>query len=275
MERRTVTAPTAEPIHITEAKAHLNIPAAFTDDDTLIGGHITVAREYVEKISGHYLVLQTHEVSLDDFPSEDEIKLGAPLLAIVSLKYTDYTSVETTWAASNYFADTFRQPGYLKLGYDIGWPSIEPYPKNAVRVQYKVGYAVPFTAATNDVLTATGHTLGDTDVTRVFNSGGALPTASGLAAATDLYARDVVVNTSLKLAATSGGAALDITATGSGNNYLALDSARQGFPASMIHAMKLVLSHLYENREATVEANLQTIPMGVDALIDLDRIGRF
>jgi|GEM_PF-988032 len=66
-------------------------------------------------------------------------------------------------------------------------------------------------AAATDVFTAPGHTLVNGD--RVILQGDALPT--GVAADTVYYVRDVAGST-FKLAATQGGAAIDITADGAG-----------------------------------------------------------
>lgn len=75
-----------------------------------------------------------------------------------------------------------------------------------------------FTAvASTDVLTSTAHGWIDGQPVTVRNVGGALPT--GLSAATTYYVRDSATNT-LKLAATVGGAAIDLTSAGTGTNYI-------------------------------------------------------
>jgi uncharacterized phiE125 gp8 family phage protein len=43
-------------------------------------------------------------------------------------------------------------------------------------------------------------------------------------------------------------------------------------PRSLRHAMLLMLSHLYENREATTESTLNQIPLGITSLIERYRI---
>lgn len=73
--------------------------------------------------------------------------------------------------------------------------------------------AVAFTgAAATDLITSTAHGLAAGD--QIVLTGGSLPT--GLVAATTYFVRDVSANT-FKLAATSGGAAIDITVDGSGS----------------------------------------------------------
>lgn len=72
-----------------------------------------------------------------------------------------------------------------------------------------------FTAATNDVITSAGHNLSDGDTIWVSNSGGALP--AGLTASTTYFVRDRTTDT-FKVSLTLGGAAVDITDTGSGTH---------------------------------------------------------
>ncbi len=82
-----------------------------------------------------------------------------------------------------------------------------------------------FTAATNDVITATGHDyILNTPVQVDVSGGGTLP--APLVAGTTYYVRDVASNT-FKLSATINGAAIDITNVGTGLftiTDLALDS---------------------------------------------------
>ena len=104
--------------------------------------------------------------------------------------------------------------------------------------------AFTFTAATNDVITASGHGL--TDGTRVrFTTSGTLP--AGLSLATDYYVRDATSST-FKVSATLGGSAVDITDTGSGTH-----TATPGWAS------------FYSKEGITVEFNLQLAPEETDA----------
>jgi hypothetical protein len=73
-----------------------------------------------------------------------------------------------------------------------------------------------FTAATTDIITAANHGLISGSRVR-FSSSGTLP--AGLTAGTDYYLRDVTADT-FKVSTTVGGAAVDITDTGSGTHTL-------------------------------------------------------
>jgi hypothetical protein len=69
-----------------------------------------------------------------------------------------------------------------------------------------------FTAATDDVVTSAGHGLSDTNVL-ILTTSNTLP--AGLSTGTPYFVRDATTDT-FKLALTSGGAAIDITSTGTG-----------------------------------------------------------
>lgn len=87
-----------------------------------------------------------------------------------------------------------------------------------------IGEPLAFTAATTDTLTtASAHGWADGTRVKVFNRDGTLP--GGLTEATTYYVRDAAGST-LKLAATSGGAAIDITSIGDGAHYIAEDKSK-------------------------------------------------
>ena len=63
-----MTAPTGEPVSLTEAKAQCRVD--ITDDDTYITALITAARSHLETIARPQLAMitQTGECLLDDWP---------------------------------------------------------------------------------------------------------------------------------------------------------------------------------------------------------------
>lgn len=135
----TVTAPTAEPVSRTEAKAHLRVDTS--DDDTYIDTLITVARRRVEADSLHALLTQTLELRLSGFPSGNAIELPAPpLQSVTSVKYTDADEAVTTVATSVYAADTYSTPGRVVLKAGQSWPVFTPSPANPVTIRYVAGW---------------------------------------------------------------------------------------------------------------------------------------
>lgn len=264
MSLRRSVEPKAEPISADEAKLFLR-----EDDsgqDLIISSLIKSAREYVEGQSGWCPVLTTYELRLDSFP--DEFRLPRPpLRAVVSLKYQDASDVQQTLTENtDYTVDLYGAPPRVVPAYGKTWPSIYG-DINDVILTYRAGWLVPYTVDTNtDVITAVGHPFGTGDPVLVSVSGGATAAVpTGLALSTVYYVRDVSGDT-LKLAASAGGAAIDITAAGTGTQFLGV------LPAHLKSAMLLLVAHLYEHREAATEVTLSSLPVGLRSLIWHDRV---
>lgn len=258
--------PTAEPLHLDEAKNHLRVTTA--DDDALINGLIAVARDRVETYTRRALITRTMKWLFDAFPRCGAIEFpSTPLRKVDHVKYLDTGGVQQTWATADYRVDIYSEHGRLSPEYGKTWPFTRGV-MNAVEIQLVAGYATPFTAdAGTDVLTAVpSHAFVANDAVEVSNSGGALP--APLAGITTYYARDVAGAT-LKLAATSGGAAIDLTSTGTGRNFLGR------IPEPVRQAMLLIIGHFYEHRETVSDFQNFPLPMGADALLAPYLIARF
>ena len=138
MALKLITAPAAEPVSASEAKAHLRVDT--TADDTYIGTLITVARQNVESHLRRSLINQTWEVVLDAFPA-GVIRLPKPPLAsVTSIKYTDDEGNESTYSSANYVVDTDTEPGRVVLKSGQTWPAVTLAAANGVRVRYVAGY---------------------------------------------------------------------------------------------------------------------------------------
>lgn len=143
-----ITPPTEEPVSLEEAKLHLRVD--ISDDDALIGGLIQAARERAEDILRRALITQTWELTLDRFPSGNELELPfPPLQSVASIKYTDSDGDEAEFSSDDYIVDTAEEPGKVILAYGSNWPSVTLYPTGAVKVRFVAGYgeatAVPQT----------------------------------------------------------------------------------------------------------------------------------
>lgn len=133
-----VTAPAAEPVTLTEAKAHLRVDVS--SDDTLITSLIVAAREHVESYTGRALISQTWDLFLDGFP-DCEIELPrARVQSITSVTYTDANGDAQTWAAAKYQADSKSEPARLKPAYGESYPSTRADTFNTVTVRFVAGY---------------------------------------------------------------------------------------------------------------------------------------
>jgi uncharacterized phiE125 gp8 family phage protein len=133
------TAPASEPITTNEAKAHLRIDAS--DEDNLITGYITAARQLCELYARRALVTQTWDLSLEQWPGCDQIELPRPpLQSVTSISYIDSNGATSTLASSSYIVDTASEPGRVILAYGATWPTVTLRPGPAITVRYVAGY---------------------------------------------------------------------------------------------------------------------------------------
>lgn len=145
MKLVVATAPAIEPVTIAEAKAQCRIDIA--DDDILLSGYITAARQYCELASRRAFVAATYDLYLNDWPVGDVIRLPRPpLLSVTGVYYTDEDGTEATFAASNYIVDTADEPGQVALKSGASWPAVTLQAVNGVRVRYVAGYGTSATA---------------------------------------------------------------------------------------------------------------------------------
>lgn len=137
-----VTGPAAEPVTVTEARAHLNITHA--EDDAYISGLITVAREYCEQVCNRALVNSTWKAFYDDFAT---LALPLPASSITHLKYyDDIGSAAVTLATTEYQSDLNAIPGLIYLAYGKYWPTVNLRPTSGVEVQFVGGYGAAASA---------------------------------------------------------------------------------------------------------------------------------
>jgi len=264
MSLKVTVNPFAEPISRDEIKIHLRVDS--TADDELIDVLITAAREWCENYQNRSYVAQTFQLKMDSFPDVIELP-RSPLISVSSIQYVDADGDTQTITASDYRVDSNSEPARITPAYDVSWPSVRAV-TDAVTVTFIAGYADKFTAnSTTNVFTALGRTFTNGDRIRLRNSGGddgALP--AGLSAYTDYYVISVSGNT-FQLSTTSGGTAVAITDTGTGTQYIGL------VPAAIIGAIKLLVGHLYENRETVlVGVTASELPLSIQALLSMDKV---
>lgn len=142
-----VTAPTAEPVTVDEAKKQLRIDDDTEDDfiDTLI----EPARVQCETFTGRAFINTTFDYKLDRFPSGYERFTGSyepaimlprpPLSSVTSITYTATDGTSTTLSSSLYAVDTAALPGRITPAYGESWPATRDIP-NAVTVRFVAGY---------------------------------------------------------------------------------------------------------------------------------------
>lgn len=144
---RRIVAPSAEPVTLAEAKAHVRVD--ISTDDTLISALITAAREWCEAHTRRAFVRQTWKLTLDrlpgsvDYPEyvsfgDEPIELPRPpLFNFSSITYVD--SAGTTQTLSGYRLDSESEPARLTPAYGETWPTTRDQ-MGAVTIIYEAGY---------------------------------------------------------------------------------------------------------------------------------------
>lgn len=239
--------PAAEPLAVADFKTHSRVVG--TADDTYIAALILAARRHLERAYGVVCVCQTLVLRLDAFPSDDEaiILPALPARSVSSIAYTDSGDTVNTMAAADYEVDACSRPGRVVLACGASWPTATLRAGGAVTVQFLAGWgaAIASVDTTTETITLSSPypTFAANDLVRAQNTGGALPT--GLSTGTDYYVISPTGAT-LKLAATSGGSAINLTASGSGTSFIG------EIPHTILQAIKLLAAHWYENREPLI-----------------------
>ena len=160
MKVELYTGPSAEPLTVAEAKAHLRID--HTTDDSYIESLIKAARTAAEKFQGRGYINQTYKLYLDWFPSALYIELPyCPLSSVTSIVYEDENGDTQTLASDRYQVDTKSEPGRVYLAPGVLWPRVEPDRVNAVTITYVVGYGATSASIPENIRHAIRLILGD------------------------------------------------------------------------------------------------------------------
>lgn len=134
---KVITAPTAEPITLAEAKANLRVFGS--DEDADITRMIRVARQMAEERLNRALMPQVLAFGADGFGCALRVP-RPPLREVDSIKYVDADGVEQTLTGTVYLLDDFVDPPTISAAYGSPWPTTRTQP-GAVVVQYQAGYA--------------------------------------------------------------------------------------------------------------------------------------
>lgn len=151
-----VTAPTSEPIAVSDLIQHLRLDA--DTDETEMEAYIAMAREWCENYTGRAFVNRTLRLSIDGISDVDEAlwegwKIGPdmtlkkrdiqlpkpPLVSVTSVTTYDDADNATVFAASSYYVDNAAEPGRVVLRTGSTWPTALRV-GNAVEIVYVAGY---------------------------------------------------------------------------------------------------------------------------------------
>ena len=143
METTLNTAPTVEPVSLTEIKRHVRIEPNDEDNDIYLYNLISVAREQVEMITWRKLITQTWYGYLNDWPSGDYIELPfGSLQSVTAVRYTDVDASQSTWSSAEYIVGTDYQKGRITLADGYAWPNENLYPSNPIEIEFVCGYGL-------------------------------------------------------------------------------------------------------------------------------------
>lgn len=225
------TAPTAEPVTLTEAKSYLRVDV--DAHDSLIGTLITAARKWVEGTTGIRMMPQTWNYYLDGFPSEDTIRLPiGPVSAVSSVKYTPKGGPATVFSTDNYAVDSKSLPARVRLKSGASWPSSDLEAVNGVDIEFVAGYGAADTMVAAQA---------------------ALTAAKALAAA----------------AVTDGekAAAMDALVAAEALVTAAQTAAATAVPEDLRSAVLMLVLHWYEHPGAVTEMTLADTPLALRAIL--------
>lgn len=114
MTYATLAPPVAEPLTLSETKAHLRLDSA--DEDALLSSLIRVAREHLERETGLCLIDRTLRLYRDDWPEEDVILIDpGPVKAVTAVTVYDASGQSSTVPLSGSRLDGNARPARLYL----------------------------------------------------------------------------------------------------------------------------------------------------------------
>ena len=136
MPTKVITAPTYEPISAADVAEYIRVDD-LAQDELLLEGMITAARQYLEQYLSRPIATQTLEEALTGWA--DPIVLDSSLQSVTSIKYLDLNGAEQTLASNQYLVDTYSEPAQVTPAYNVEFPELYAVPNN-VKVRYVAGY---------------------------------------------------------------------------------------------------------------------------------------
>ena len=112
-------------------------PSTNTTGDQLLNVLIKSARQYAEQLLGRYLITQTVDLYLDEFPTQ-AINMR-PLQSVTEITYVDTAGDARPLSAADYIVDSTGSPARITPAYGVSWPSTRDQ-VNAVKVRFVAGY---------------------------------------------------------------------------------------------------------------------------------------
>jgi uncharacterized phiE125 gp8 family phage protein len=139
MGLKVITAPTAEPITLAEAKLHVRANDS-TEEDVAIGAMITAAREECEHFLQRTVAPTVLGLYLDAFPDGPILLPKGPAISIGQVQYVDADGVATVLSQAYYSLDDAQLEPWILPAFGFEWPATRDE-ANALRVTYTAGFS--------------------------------------------------------------------------------------------------------------------------------------
>ena len=134
MAMTRLTAPAVEPVTLADAKAHLRVTG--TDEDALIAGLVSTAREEVEQATGIALISQDWRLYLDDCPSGGIVRLRKhPVQFVQSVTTYDAAGLPVTVTPLADRLDRASRPARFAAD-----SSATSKPVNGIEINFRAGF---------------------------------------------------------------------------------------------------------------------------------------
>ena len=132
--------PTAEPITLSEAKAHLRL--THSDDDTYVSNLIIAARRAVESRCDLAIMPQSWQLYADRWPSDSIFKLRLhPVASVDGIAMFGEDDVAQTLNLSDFYFDLASRPARVVLRSNRSYA--QPTRRaNGIRIAFTCGYTI-------------------------------------------------------------------------------------------------------------------------------------
>jgi uncharacterized phiE125 gp8 family phage protein len=141
-----VTAPTSEPVSLSEQKAHLRFDG--DEDDAYIAACITAARQWIEGQTKRAIMAQTWDYGIDncwpirdggtriDFPMNPIAAQASP--ESITITYVDTNGVSQSLASTQFIVANRLHGSYIVPAYGVTWPDVRWQP-DAITLRFVAG----------------------------------------------------------------------------------------------------------------------------------------
>ena len=131
-----IAAPAAEPVTLSEAKAHLRVTD--TMEDTLISSLVEAAREEVELATGLALITQDWRLYLDNWPPSGLVRLRrAPVQSVIQVTVYDSAGNPQTVVPPAINLDRNNRPARFLMPDGLNGPGKA---MNGIEIDFRAGY---------------------------------------------------------------------------------------------------------------------------------------